>query len=95
QPNPEFEIKRQEEQRRALESKTRSEVSMVEAESKMMVAEADIVLKMAQARKLGDDTELKKLEILQKEMEGKRRALLEMVAIEEENEARRLNAGSD
>jgi chaperonin GroES len=95
QPDPEFEIKRAEEQRRALEGKTRSEVTMVEAEAKLMVAEAEIILKQAQARKLGEDVELKKLEILQKDMEGKRKALLEMAKLESANANRGTDGGSN
>lgn len=94
QPNPEFEIKRMEEQRRALESKTRSEVTMVEAEAKLMVAEAEVVLKLAQAKKLGDDAETGRLELILKEMEGKRKALVEMAKIDEARKSRN-NAGSD
>lgn len=88
QPNPEFEIKRAEEQRRALESKTRSEVTMVEAEAKLMVAEADVVLKMAQAQKLGDDAQIEKFELILKELQDRRANLVEMAKIEESAKAR-------
>ena len=94
QPNPEFEIKRAEEQRRSLESKTRSEVTMVEAEAKLMVAEADVVLKMAQAQKLGEDTEVDKFELILKELQDKRKTLVEMAKIDEQSK-QRANSGMD
>ena len=86
QPDPEFEIKRAEEQRRALEAKTRSEVTMIEAEANLMVKEAEVVLKMAQAKKLGDETELKQFELILKELQDKRKTLVEVAKIEQSNE---------
>ena len=83
QPDPEMEIKKADMQRRTLEGKTRSEVTMVEAEAKLMVAEADVVLKMTQAKKLGDDTELKRFEIILEELQDKRKSLVEIAKIEE------------
>jgi hypothetical protein len=85
QPDPEFEIKRAEEQRRALESKTRSEVSMIEAEAKLMVSEADVILKIAQAKKVADESELKRLELVLKELSDRRKALVEVEKIEQQD----------
>lgn len=86
QPDPEFEIKRAEEQRRALEAKTRSEVTMVEAEGRLMVAEADVVLKMAQAQKLGEDVKLEQFELLLKELQDQRKHLADMAKIDADKE---------
>jgi chaperonin GroES len=85
QPDPEFEIKRAEEQRRALESKTRSEVQMVEADAKLMVAEADVILKYAQAKKVADEPELKRLEMVMEEISDRRKALVEVAKIEQQD----------
>jgi chaperonin GroES len=85
QPDPEFEIKRAEEQRRALESKTRSEVQMIEAEAKLMVSEADVILKIAQAKKVADEPELKRLELVLKELSDRRKALIEVEKIEQQD----------
>lgn len=82
QPDPEFEIKRAEEERRTLESKTRSEVTMVEAEAKLMVAEADVVLKIAQAQKLGDDVNTDRFELILKELQDKRKQVTELEKID-------------
>jgi hypothetical protein len=83
QPNPEFEIKRAEEQRRAMEAKTRSEVAFIDAEANLMVKEAEVILKMAQAQKLGDETELKQFELILSELQDKRKTLVEMAKIDE------------
>lgn len=91
QPDPEFEIKRAEEQRRSLESQTRSEIGYIEAEGKLMVQEADVILKMAQAKKLGDDVETDRLELILKELEGRRRALTEMAKLEKQTEKSQSN----
>ena len=91
QPDPEFEIKRAEEQRRALESQTRSEIQFIEAEGKLMVQEAEVVLKMAQAQKLGDETELKQFELILEEMRDKRKALVELAKIEQADKQRANN----
>ena len=94
QPDPEFEIKRAEEQRRALESKTRSEVTMVEAEAKLMVAEADVILKTAQAAKLADEPELARLKLLADEIAARRKDLTERKKIDESSK-QKANSGVD
>ena len=88
QPDPEFEIKRAEEQRRALEGKARAEQGYIEAEAKLMVAEADVVLKYANAKKMADEPELKRLELILEELKDKRKTLVEMAKIDEQSKAR-------
>jgi chaperonin GroES len=83
QPDPEFEIKRAEEERRSLEAKVRGEVTMAEADAKLMVAEADVILKMAQASKIADEPELERLKLIAKEISDKRKALVEVVKVEQ------------
>lgn len=92
QPDPEFEIKRAEEQRRALEGKARAEQGYIEAEAKLMVAEADVVLKYANAKKIADEPELKRLELILEELQDKRKTLVEMAKIDEQSK-QRANSG--
>ena len=82
QPDPEFEIKRMEEERRTLEGKARSDQGYIDSEAKLMVAEADVILKMAQAAKVADEPELKRLELIADEIKSKREALVEVVKAE-------------
>jgi len=83
QPDPEFEIKRAEEQRRALEGKARADQGYVEAEAKLIVAEADVILKTAQAAKIADEPELARLKLLADEIKDKRKLLVEREKIDE------------
>jgi hypothetical protein len=89
QPDPELEIKKADMQRRTLEGQTRSEVAYMDADTKLMVAEADVVLKRAQAQKLGDDTQLEQFDLLLKEMQDKRKAIVELKKVEESAKARK------
>lgn len=83
QPDPEFEIKRAEEQRRALEAQDRAAISSIEAEAKLIVAQADVLLKAEQAAKLGEDVETERWQILLKDLEGQRKTLVDMAKIDE------------
>lgn len=90
QPDPEFEIKRQEEQRRTLEAQDRAAIGREEAAAKMMVAEANLIKTMAEVQKMGDDTALKELELRLKDLADRRKAMTEVVKIENQG-----NAGAD
>ena len=87
QPDPEFEIKRAEEQRRAIEGKARAEQGYVESEAKLIVAEADVILKTAQAAKLADEPELARLKLLADEIADKRKTLVEMAKIDDKRQS--------
>jgi len=50
--------------------------------------EADVVLKMASAKKLGEDVELARFEMILSEIQNQRKAALESRKIEKQNEAR-------
>ena len=86
QPDPELEIKKADMQRRTLEGKVRSEVDMKKAESQIMVDQADILVKMAQAEVAADTPEYKRLELILKEQESIRKSLVEMAKIENDKE---------
>lgn len=83
QPDPEFEIKRAEEQRRTLEAQVRGDVDIMKAESQIMVDEAKVLLMMAQAEVAADTPELERLKLLVQEFGDKRKTLVEMAKIDE------------
>ncbi|KKM79281.1 hypothetical protein LCGC14_1351420, partial [marine sediment metagenome] len=93
QPDPELEIKKADMQRRTLEGKQRGEVDAMKAESQIMVDQADILVKMAQAEVAADTPEYKRLELLLKEQESIRKSLVEMAKIDESK--REAKAGVD
>jgi chaperonin GroES len=81
--DPEIEVKLAEEQRRMLEGKQRGEVSMIEAMTKAMVGEAQVMeletrarLNLAKAQEAGETTAIKLYEAQIKEI-GEKRASLE------------------
>ena len=82
-PDPEIEIKLAEEQRRQIEGSQRGQVSMIEAQVKAMVGEAQVLelqtraqLNLAKAKEAGDLTAIKLYEAQIKEI-GERRSALE------------------
>jgi chaperonin GroES len=83
QPDPELEIKKADMQRRTLEGKVRSEVDMMKAESQIMVDQADILVKMAQAEVAADTPEYNRLKLILEEQESIRKSLVEMAKIDE------------
>ena len=86
QPDPELEIKKADMQRRVLEGQSRAEADMMRAESDIMVNQAKVLLLMAQAQEAADTPEFKRLELMVKEFDGQRQALLEMAKIEQSND---------
>ena len=86
-PDPEFEIKRMEEERRTLEAQDRAKINYMELEGKLAVMEAEILLKTAQAEVAADSLEFKRIEALMEDMRHKREMLLEMAKIEETKKA--------
>ena len=73
-------------QRRTLEGQSRAEAQMLKTESDIMVNQAKVLLLMAQAQESADTPEFKRLELMVKEFEGQRKALLELAKIEQSNE---------
>lgn len=80
--NPEVELKKAEEARRARESEQRYRIQAFEADTKASVAEADIVLKSAQAQSLSADAALKRFEAINERQEKRREAFLKSVELE-------------
>jgi chaperonin GroES len=80
--NPEIEVKVAEEQRRQLEGMQRGKVSEIEAMTKAMVGEAQVLelqtraeLNLAKAKEAGDSTAIKLFEAQLKQISEKRQAL--------------------
>ena len=69
-------------QRRTLEGKVRGEVDFMKAQSAVMVDQADILVKMAQAEVAADTPEYKRLELILKEQDSIRSSLVEMAKID-------------
>jgi len=88
QPNPEFEIKRAEEQRRTLESQTKYELQAQETASKLAVDEATIIKLMADAAVAADKPALERLKLIADELEGKRKAIIDLAKVEESAKSR-------
>jgi chaperonin GroES len=87
-PNPEFEIKRAEEQRRTLEAQSRHELNAKELDGKLAVMEADVVLKLAQAAETASKPEIERLKMLAQELQDRRKAVIEAVKVDGANNAR-------
>ncbi len=83
QPNPEFEIKRAEEQRRTLEAQSRHDLRSRELEGKLAVNEAQVIKLMAEARLAEDAPELARLKLIAKQISDARNAAIEERKIDE------------
>lgn len=86
QPDPELEIKKADMQRRTLEGMVRSDVDLKKAESQILVDQADILVKMAQAEVAADTPEYKRLQLLFEEQQSIRDSLVAMAKIESDKE---------
>ena len=78
QPDPELEIKKADMERRTIEGKARAETQAAVAEAKIMESEANIIIKMRELDIKEDANEIKKLEIILRELQDKRKALTEI-----------------
>ena len=87
QPDPELEIEKADMQRRVLEGKVRGEVDLIKAESQVAVDEAKVLLMMAQAEVAAGSPEMKRLELILKEFDANRKAIIEMAKLEKEQES--------
>jgi len=76
QPDPDLELKKAEEQRKGIEGKIRAEVSVAEAEAKMMVAEAQVMKIMADAAGVEDKSLVERMQMQLDDMISKREALV-------------------
>ena len=93
QPDPEFEIKRADMQRRTLEGQSRAEKEMLLAQSTVNKDQATIIKLMAEAAETADKPQLERLKLLDAEQDAIRKSLVEIAKIEESN--RKANSGVD
>jgi len=87
-PDPEFQIKQLEEQRRTLDSQQKFQLEAQLTEAKIALIEVQIIEVMARAELAADTPELKRMELALDEMKDRRKNLLEMAKIDEERTAR-------
>lgn len=78
QPDAELEIKKADMERRTIEGKARAETQAAVAEAKIMESEANIIIKMRELDIKEDANEIKKLEIILRELKDKRKVLTEI-----------------
>jgi chaperonin GroES len=83
QIDPELEIKKADMQRRTLEGKARAEKDFMLASAQIAVAEATIIKTYAEAKKVADEPEIKRIELLLDELQSQRESLVEMAKIED------------
>ena len=92
QPNPEFEIQREELKVHTLEIQGKQELGVQDLEIKYMLAEAQVVAMIAKASKDADAPELARLQQTLDELEGKRKALTAIAVAEISAAAQKANA---
>jgi hypothetical protein len=88
QPDPELEIKKADMQRRTLEGQSRAEQGMMLAGAKLAESEVNIIKTMAEAQKIADEPTLKRMELILKDVQDQRKALIELVKAEESAKTR-------
>jgi len=82
-PDPEFEIKRAEEQRRTMEAQDRAENNRIKAANDTSLTEAQVLKIMAEAEVAADKPELERLKLIQQRLAEQSKTLLEIAKIEE------------
>jgi hypothetical protein len=87
-PNPEFEIKRAEEQRRTLEAQDRGETNRMKVASQMAVDESTVILNLAKASETASKPEIERMKMLLEEMRDRRKSVIEAVKVDGANNAR-------
>jgi hypothetical protein len=78
QPDPQLEMDKADLQRKAVEGKIRGEVSVAEAEAKMMVAEAQVMKILADTDDIKDKATRERLQLQLEDMISKREALTQL-----------------
>ena len=81
-PDPELELKKAEEMRKTRESEEKIGMDKQLLASNMMVNEATIILKMAQAAEYADSPQFKRLELMVKELGDQRESLVKAVKVD-------------
>jgi hypothetical protein len=88
QPNPELEIEKADMQRRTLEGKARAEKDYALAAAEIALKEAQMVKTYAEARKVAEEPELKRIELLLTGLQDQRVALMKLAELEDHAEER-------
>jgi len=91
QPNPEFEIQREELAMKALEGQSKNELGKGELEIKFMLAEAQVMKMIADAEVAADKPNLERLKLQLQDMISKREALTDLAVAEIGHEERASN----
>ena len=86
-PNPEIELAVAEEERRTQEAKDRYEINLIKALSDEGLKEAQVIETLARAEQIADQPDLERLREIQKDIQDRRRTLVEMAKIEAGNES--------
>jgi chaperonin GroES len=88
QPDPELEIKKADMQRRTLEGQSRAEKDFMIASAQMAVSEAEVIKIYAEAQKIADEPQLKRIELLLDEIQHQREMLVEAAGLEDKKDER-------
>ena len=75
QPDPQLELEKADMQRKAIEGKVKAEADMANAESNMMLREAQAMKLIAEARSIASEEELKQMQMQLEDMISKRQSL--------------------
>ena len=97
QPDPELEIEKADMQRRTLEGQSRAEKDSILAESTVLLNKAKVFKMMAEMEDMKETQEYKKLELISRDFDSQRAAILALAKMEEDrkNENTASNKGSD
>jgi len=87
-PNPEFELRRAEEQRKTLDMQADNQRKDAVAESDIMLKQAQAIKALADARATADEADIRQMELIVKELADKRKSLIEVAKIEQQDNAR-------
>jgi chaperonin GroES len=82
-PNPEIEIQIAEEQRRAVESKARTEISAAEAASRLDVDRSQVLLNMTKAGQMQADVAIREFEAITERMKVRQEGLGKILEVED------------
>lgn len=84
QPDPELEIEKADMQRRTLEGQARAEKDFMVAEADILLKEAQAAKALAEAESIGDPESIERIRLILDEMSDRRKTLVEMAKIDKE-----------
>ena len=91
QPDPSLEIEKADMQRRTLEGQSRAEKDSILAESTVLLNKAKVLEMMARMEDMKETQEYKNLELLTKDFDSQRKALIALAKIEEDSKRDKKN----